>query len=150
MPTPTGRTAAVAVLLSAVLGLAACGESSEEKAAKAICSSVTEIKTQLTKLQSLTISSNFPAEAKSSVEAIGKSIDKIKETEPKLSSAQKEQVEAANKAFATEIATITAAVVSASKSSSLQAGLKSAEPQIKASLETLVTDYKKVFESAKC
>jgi hypothetical protein len=150
MPRPSIRTAALAALLLAVPGLAACGESSEEKANKQVCSSVTEIKNELKKLEGLTISTSFPTEAKASVESIGKSVEKIKEQAPKLSPEHKEEVEAANKAFATEIATITAAVVSASKSSNLQTGLKGAESQIKAALEKLATGYQKAFEGLKC
>jgi gas vesicle protein len=145
-----GTPAAIAALLIGALGLAACGESSEEKAAKQVCSSVSEISTQLKKLETLPISSSFPAEAKTSVEAINKSIGKIKESAPKLSSARKEEINAANSAFQTEIATITSSVISATKSSNLEAALKTAGPQIKAALSKLSSDYKKAFEALKC
>jgi hypothetical protein len=145
-----GTPAAIAALLIGALGLAACGESSEEKAAKQVCSSVSEISTQLKKLENLPISSSFPAEAKTSVEAINKSIGKIKESAPKLSSARKEEINAANSAFQTEIATITASVISATKSSNLEAALKTAGPQIKGALSKLSSDYKKAFEALKC
>jgi hypothetical protein len=145
-----GRGTAIALLCVGSLGLAGCGESSGEKAAKQVCSATAEIRTQLTKLQSLPVSSSFPGEAKSSVEAIGKSADKISEAAPNLEPARKEEVEAANKAFGTEIAMITKDVVSASTSSNLSAALKSAEPQIKAALNRLAADYKKAFEALKC
>jgi hypothetical protein len=144
------RSSALAVLLVIPLGLAACGESSEEKASKQVCSAVSEISTQLKKLESLPISSSFATEAKASVEAIDKSISKIKEAEPNLESARKEEINAANKAFQTEIASITLSVVSASKSSNLEAALKGAEPRIKAALSSLSSDYKKAFEALKC
>jgi formate-dependent nitrite reductase cytochrome c552 subunit len=144
------RASAVAVLLFVPLGLAACGESSEEKADKQVCSGVSEIQTQIKKLETLPISASFPTEAKASVEAIDKSVSKIKEAAPKISSARKEEIESANKAFQTEIASITASVVSATKSSNLEAALKGAEPRIKAALSTLSSDYKKAFEALKC
>jgi di/tripeptidase len=140
----------VAVLLIVPLGLAACGESSEEKADKTACSAVNEIRTQIKKLQTLPISSNFPTEAKSSVEAIDDSASKIKEAAPNLSAARKEEINAANRAFQTEIASITGSVVSAAKSANLEAALKAAEPRIKAALNTLASDYKKAFEALKC
>jgi hypothetical protein len=93
---------------------------------------------------------SFPTEAKASVEAIDNSIKKINEGAPNLPTASKEEINAADKAFGIEIAKITTGVISASKSSSLEAGLKSAEPQIKASLSKLGTDYKKAFEALKC
>jgi hypothetical protein len=145
-----GKPAAIAVLLTSVLGLVACGESSEEKATKAVCSATKEIQTQLKKLETLPISSNFPTEAKASVEAITKSAKKIEESASKLPAARQEEVNAASKAFQTEIVTITTSVASATKSSNLETALKQAGPQIKASLSKLSSDYKKAFEALKC
>jgi gas vesicle protein len=144
------RRSSAVVLLLVPLGLAACGESSEEKADKQVCSAVSEIQTQIKKLETLPISSSFPTEAKTSVEAIDKSVGKIKEAAPKISSARREEIEAANRAFQTEIAAITTSVVSAAKSANLEAALKGAEPRIKAALSTLSSDYKKAFEALKC
>jgi hypothetical protein len=145
-----GGRAALAAVLATSLTLAGCGESSAEKATKQVCSATSEISAQLKKLETLPISSNFPTEAKASVEAIEKSITKIKEASPNLPTARKEEIEAANRAFKTEIASITKQVVTASKSSNLQAALKSVEPQIKASLSRLSGDYKKAFQELKC
>jgi hypothetical protein len=144
-----GRGAAVTLCILS-LGLAGCGESSAEKAAKTVCTETAEINTQLEKLKTLPISSSFPSEAKGSVEAIGNSIKKIDEAAPNLDTARKQEIEAANTAFQSEIVTITKSVVSATTSSNLNAALKSAEPQIKASLDKLATDYKHVFEALKC
>lgn len=144
------KTAALALLVTSALGLTACGESSGEKATKQTCSATTEISAQIKKLQALPVSSSFPEEAKASVEAIDASIAKIKDAAPNLEGASRQQIDAANKAFQSEIVTITKSVVSASASSDLQAALKSAEPQIKASLNTLAANYKKAFEALKC
>ena len=145
-----GRSTAIAMLTISALGLSACGESSSEKATKQICSATSEITTQIKKLESLPISSSFPTEAKSSVEAIDKSIKKIEEAAPNLPTAQKEKISAADKAFQTEIITITKDVASASKSGNLEAALKGAAPQIQDSLSKLAADYKQAFESLKC
>jgi copper chaperone CopZ len=141
---------AVATLLVGTLGLAACGESSSEKATKQVCSATKEIQTQIKKLETLPISSSFPTEVKTSFEAIEKSVKKIDEAAPNLPASSKEEINAANKAFEVEAATITKDVASASKSSNVEAALKKAEPQIKASLTTLSGDYKKAFEALKC
>jgi ribosome-associated translation inhibitor RaiA len=145
----TKRTA-IATLLIATLGLAACGESSSEKATKQVCSATKEIQTQIKKLENLPISSNFPTEVTASVEAIDKSVKKIEEAAPNLPTSSKEEINAADKAFEVEIATITKEVASASKSSNVEAALKSAEPKIKASLTKLSSAYKKAFEALKC
>jgi hypothetical protein len=145
-----GKPAAVVLLFLSGSRLVACGESSSEKATKKVCSATSEISKQLKKLETLPINSTFPTEAKTSVEAIDKSIKEIKEAESSLPSARQEELNAADKAFETEIAAITKSVTMASKSSSPQAALKSAEPEIKAALTKLSDDYKKAFEALKC
>jgi hypothetical protein len=145
-----GPSVAIAVTLGCCLLLAGCGESSEEKATKQICSATTEINKQLQKLQTLPLSSSFVTEAKAAVEAIDTSIKKIDEAAPNVPSARKEELDAAKRAFQSEIAKITKDVATASQSTNVEAALKSAEPQVKAALSGLATDYKKAFEALKC
>ena len=80
------KSVAIAALVFSVLGLVACGESSQEKASKQVCSAVKEIDTQIKKLESLPISSSFPTEAKASLEAIDKSLKRNQErgAQPRL------------------------------------------------------------------
>jgi hypothetical protein len=132
------------------VGLTACGESSSEKATKKVCGASKEITAQINKLSTLPLSSNFPTEAKGSVDAISANIKKIEEAGPNLPTARREEINAANKAFQTAILTITKDVASASKSGNLESALKAAEPQIKAALSTLGNEYKKAFEALKC
>jgi len=143
-----GRTAGIAALTVAVLGLAACGESSEEKAKKQVCAATSEITAQVKKLQTLPISTSFLTEVQKSGEAIDKSVGEVKSAAPKLATANKEEFEAATRTFQIELASLLATV--ASSSTSGEAALKSAEPKIKASLAKLETDYKKAFEGLKC
>jgi Tfp pilus assembly protein PilP len=126
-----GKPAAIAALLVSVLRLTACGESSQEEARAQVCSASSEIKKQITKLEGLTINSSFPTEAKTSLEAIDKSLAEVKKAAPNLSKRpRKEEVEAGTEAFETEIATITASVASAAiKSGNAEAALKAAEPR---------------------
>ena len=145
-----GKPAVVVALFLGGLGLVGCGESSSEKATKKVCSATGEISKQLKKLETLPINSSFPTEAKTSVEAIDKSIKEIKEAESNLPSARQEELNAADKAFETEIAAITKSAITASKSSSAEAALKNAEPEIKAALTKVSDDYKKAFEALKC
>jgi hypothetical protein len=141
---------ALALLFISALGLAACGESSEEKAAKQVCAATSEITSQINKLKALPISSNFPSEAKASFSTMGKAVGDIQDAAPKLETARKEEFEAATKAFGVELARIAGSVASAATSADLQAALKSAEPQITAALNTLSSDYKKAFEALNC
>jgi hypothetical protein len=146
-----GSPALCVILSGCALGLVACGESSEEKAAKQVCSATSEISSQVEKLKALPISLSFVGEAQKSAEAINKSVAKIKDAEPNLSAQHREEVDAANRTLASELATITTAVISATKSSgNLQTAVKSAETQIKTSLDRLSANYKKAFEGLKC
>jgi len=142
------RSAGVAVLSTIVLGLAACGESSEEKAKKQVCAATSDITAQVKKLETLPISPSLPAEVTKGAEAIDKSVGEIKSAAPKLPTANKEEFEAATRTFQLELAALVATAVSSSTSG--EAALKSAEPKIKASLTKLETDYKKAFEGLKC
>jgi len=142
------RSAGMAALSVAILGLAGCGESSEEKATKQVCAATSEISTQIRKLENLSISSTLVTEVKASAEAIDKSVGEIKSAAPKLPTANKEEFESATTRFKLELASLVATTVKSSTSG--EAALKSAEPQIKASLSKLGADYKKAFESLKC
>lgn len=144
------RAGALATVLALALLVAGCGESSEEKATKQVCSATSEITAQLRKLEALAISSSFPAELKAGTESISSSVKKIKEAAPNLPAARKAEVEAANRTFGLEIAKITGAAVSAAKSSSSEAAIKSAEAEVKSSLSGLSASYKRAFQELKC
>ena len=148
MTTIFSRYAGIAALSFVVIGLAACGESSEEKATKQACNATKEIKTQVTKLETLAVSSNLPSEIKTGAEAITKSVGEVKSALPNLPAANKAEFEAATKAFQVELASLLTAT--AKSSAGGEASLKAAEPQLKASLHKLGTGYEKAFESLKC
>jgi hypothetical protein len=145
-----GRSTTISLIVISALGLAACGESSSEKATKKVCSATSEIQTQIKHLENLPVNSSFPAEATKSVEAIDKSIKQIEEAAPNLPAAQKEEINAADKAFQSQILAITKDVASATKSGNLESALKSAAPKIDDSLGTLAASYRKAFEALKC
>jgi hypothetical protein len=146
-----GRLLVVPLVMVAPLGLAACGESSQEKARKQVCAASSEISKQLTKLEGLPINTSFPTEAVTSLEAIAKSLKEVKSAAPNLEPARKEEVEAGTKAFLTQIGTITATLAAtAIKSGDTEAALKAAEPKIKAAESQLTADYKQAFAALKC
>src|SRR5580700_683759 len=144
------RRISIALLVIGAVSLSACGESSEDKAAKQVCAATSEISSQISKLEALPISSSFPSEVKTSTEAIATSLGKIKDAAPNLATARKEEVDAATKTAATELALLTARVVSAAKSSNLETALKSAEPEVKAALNQLSGSYKSAMDALKC
>jgi len=132
------------------LALVACGESAQEKAAKNVCSSREEINKQITKLEGLTISSSTVTEAKTAFEAIGKDLTKIEDEQPNLAPARKEQVEKATQTFASQLSTIAGGLVTSLGVGNLEAELKSAQPQLRAALSQLGTDYKQALAPISC
>jgi hypothetical protein len=142
------RSACIATLSVLTLGLAACGESSEEKATKQVCAATSEISKQIQKLQTLPISSSLPTEIKTSAETIDKSVGEIKSAAPNLETARKEEFDTATNTFKLELASLIATTVSSAAKG--EAALTSAEPKIKTSLNTLASDYKQAFQALKC
>jgi hypothetical protein len=142
---------AVPLILVTPLALAACGESSQEKARKQVCAASSEVSKQITALEALPINTSFPTAALSSLEAIAKSLKEVKSAAPNLEPERKEEVEAGTKAFLTQIATITASIAAAAiKSGDTEAALKAAEPKIKTAESQLAADYKQAFAALKC
>ena len=129
----TRPVAFTAVIVLVVIGLAGCGESSEEKATAQVCSSTKAIQAQLSKLSELSISSKTIEEVKSAAGVMETEAAKIKESAPNLPASSKAPVEAAQSALKTELAGLATALVSAAKSSgSIEAVLKQSEPAVKA------------------
>jgi hypothetical protein len=145
------RPSAVAVLAVAPLLLAGCGESSQAKAKAQVCSARTEIAAQIAKLEGLPISASLLTQATTSVAAIDKSVTTIKDAEPKLEPAVKQQVEAATKSFQAEMSAIGGGLALAAKvPGGLQAALRSVGPEIKAALAGLSASYEHAYGSLKC
>jgi len=145
------RPAVVAAILLIPIGLAACGESSEEKATAQVCSSTKEIQAQLSKLSSLSISSTAPEEIKDAASVMQKEAAKIKESTQNLPASSKAPVETAQNALQVELAALAKTLVSTAKSSgSLETVLKESEPAVKTAVAGLAASYKKAYESLKC
>jgi len=125
------------LLLGVLLLLAGCGESSEEKAKAQVCTAKSDISRQVKMLSELTISTNLLTQAKDGLEAITSDITTIKDAQPNLAPARKEQISSATHTFEAQISSIITGLVS-------NPSLSNAEKQLKASL----TQYAKSFEQA--
>src|SRR5580693_9244415 len=93
------KVTAVVALLLAGLVLAGCGESSQEKAKAQVCSARSDIQKQVNKLSELTLSTSVLSQAKEGLDAIGSDLTKIKEAQPNLEPARKQQIETATHTF---------------------------------------------------
>jgi hypothetical protein len=134
------------VLIALLLGvfvLASCGESSQEKAKAQVCAARSDISKEVKKLSELTLSISILTEAKSGVEAIGKDLTTIKNAQPDLEPARKEQVQAATRTFESQINSILSELVS-------KPSLSKLETQLKSSLTQLASSYEKALAPLNC
>ncbi len=139
---PSLSLVVIASLLS-VLVLASCGESSQEKAKAQVCEARADISKQVKALSELTLSLNVLSEAKTGVEAIGKDLTKIKDAQPNLEPARKEQVQAATHTFEAQINSILSELTS-------KPSLSKLETQLKSSLTQLASGYEKALAPLNC
>jgi uncharacterized protein YjbJ (UPF0337 family) len=133
------------VLLAVVAAVAigACGESKEEKAQKAVCSARADISKQVDQLKGLTISTASVDEVQQSVEAINSDLSKIKDAQGDLSDDRRQQVEAANKTFTSQVQSIV-------ESLSSTTSLSEAKSQLTSATQQLVTAYEQSFARIDC
>jgi hypothetical protein len=144
------RTVWVFAALLISVSLAACGESSQEKAQKDVCNARAEISKQIAKLQALTPSASAIEEAKSGVEVIGDELKKIKDAQGDLAPARKEQVEPATKVFEAELKSIAANVAANIPSGGVESALKAVGPRLKSSLSALAGSYRRALAPINC
>jgi hypothetical protein len=137
------KTSAIVASLLGVLVLAGCGESSQEKAKAQVCGARADISKQVKMLGELTISTSILTQAKDGLEAIGSDLTKIKEAQPNLEPARKQQVEAATHTFETQVTSIISGFVT-------NPSLSNAEKQLKSSLTQYAKSFEKVLEPINC
>jgi hypothetical protein len=126
-------TGIVMVAIVAAFALTGCGESAEAKAKKQVCSARNDIAKQIAMLQGLTLSSSSAATARASFEAIGKDVTQIKNAQPKLEPARRQQVEGATHTFVTQVNSIAASLSSNVSPSNALTQFKTALSQLGAS-----------------
>jgi hypothetical protein len=126
-----------------VLALASCGESSQEKAKAQVCKARSDISKQVKALSGLTLSLSAPSEAKTGLEAIVKDLTTIKDAQPNLEPARKEQVQAATRTFEAQVSSILSELTS-------KPSLSKLETQLKSSLTQLASGYEKALAPLNC
>ena len=135
--------AALVLALLATLGVAACGESKEDKAMKSVCSARGDIRKQVDHLKGLTISTATVDDVQASLKAIGDDLSKIADAQGDLSDERRQQVQKANEAFKSQVQSITGSL---GKSLSLS----DAKTQLSSALQQLASAYEQSFASIDC
>jgi hypothetical protein len=131
----------LAVAIAVALG--ACGESKQDKAKKTVCSARADIGKQVDELKGLTISTATADEVQQSIRAINGDLSKIKDAQGDLSDERRQQVQAANKTFTSQVQSI---LSSLGKSTSLS----DASSRLTSATQELATAYQQSFARIDC
>jgi uncharacterized protein YhaN len=137
------RSTAFAALLVVALVTAGCGTSKESKATKTVCDARADIQKHVDTLKGLTLSTATTDQIRTSVSAIRDDLSKITSAGKDLSGQRKQQIQAANQAFASEVKSI-----ASNLGTSLALG--SARQQLTAALQQLRSAYEKSLGRIDC
>jgi uncharacterized protein YhaN len=137
------RSTAFAALLVVALVTAGCGTSKESKATKTVCDARADIQKHVDTLKGLTLSTATTDQIRTSVSAIRDDLSKITSAGKDLSGQRKQQIQAANQAFASEVKSI-----ASNLGTSLALG--SARQQLTAALQQLGSAYEKSLGRIDC
>ena len=123
------------LLLAAAVGLAACGQSSQDKAKSQVCDARADISKQVNELKGLTLSTATVSGVKKNVQAIQDDLGKIKDAQGNLNADRKKQVQAANEAFTQQVKSIASTVGRSLSLSDAGTQLQTAASQLAASYQ---------------
>jgi|SRR4051812_8015821 uncharacterized protein YhaN len=140
---PTAFAALLVLALTTVLVTAGCGMSQESRATKSVCDARADISTQVEALKGLTVSTATTNQIRASLTAIRADLSTIANAQKDLTGQRKQQIQAANQAFASEVKSIAADL-----GSSLS--LESATQQLAAALQQLGSSYEKNLGRIDC
>jgi Tfp pilus assembly protein PilP len=136
-------TSLIGVLLVPFLLLSGCGESKEDDALAAVCSARDGIAKQVDELQSLTLTTATTSQVTDSMQAIRDGLATIRDNREELSDDRRQDVQAANDAFAAQVRELAGAV-------GKTVSIEGATAQVKTSLEQLATTYRGTFGRLDC
>jgi hypothetical protein len=133
----------ILVLVAAALALAACGESTQDKARSQVCDARADIQKQVSDLSSLTLATASVDGVQSKLEAIRSSLRKIADAQGDLNADRKEQVQAANQAFRTQLSSIVSDLGD-------NLSLATAATQLKDAASKLAASYRQTLGRVDC
>jgi 3-methyladenine DNA glycosylase/8-oxoguanine DNA glycosylase len=133
----------VALTLVTAAGCGGSGQSEADKAKTQVCTSMSDIQTQIDSLKGLTFDTASISKITSSVNTIKTDLNTISDNAGKLADDTRSQVEAANEKFKEQVSTIVSQIASTATASDAQAQFQSA-------VTTLASAYQSAFSQVKC
>jgi Tfp pilus assembly protein PilP len=135
------------LLLLTALGLglvfAACGESDEEKARNQICDARDDIRTQVSELQDLTLTTATTDKLKSHLNAIRDDFREIVDAQGDLGDTEKQQVQKANETFRSKLEKMIGNL-------GTSLSLEDAAAQLKVNITDLAEAYEQALSPIEC
>jgi hypothetical protein len=133
----------IAVLLIPLLLAAGCGESQEEQASATVCGARDDIAKHVDQLKGLTVTTGTTSQVKSGLQAIRDDLSTIRQTQDQLADDRRQEVQAANAAFADQVRELAGAV-------GRTISVEGATAELKSSLNQLATTYRNTFGELDC
>lgn len=142
------KRAAALTLVVPALALGACGggndkPSKSDTAQANVCAARTDISKQVDTLKGLTLSTATTEQIKTSLNAIGKDLNTIKNAEADLSSDRRNEVEKATQAFVTQVSGVISTLGSTTS-------LNDAKAQLTTAFNQMADAYKQTFAKIDC
>jgi Tfp pilus assembly protein PilP len=133
----------IAVLIVPLLALAGCGGSEEDDAMAAVCSARDGIAKQVDELKSLTLTTATTSQVTEGVQAIRDDLTTIRKSREKLSDDRREEVQAANDAFAGQVRELAGTV-------GRSVSIEGAKAKLESSMQELAASYRSSFGQIDC
>ena len=140
---PAAFTAFLAVALIVAFAATGCGQSKEQKATDQVCSARADISKQVNTLKGLTVSTATTDQIRTSLQAIRDDLAKIADAHKDLSGERKQQIQAANQEFSSQIKSIASDL-------GTSLSLSSAKDQLTSALQQLGSTYQKTLARIDC
>lgn len=133
----------VIAVLAASLAVAACGQSSSDKAKSQVCDARNDISKNVNELKNLTPATATVNGVKENLTAIQNDLKKISDAQGKLNSDRKQQVEAANSQFTSQVKDVVSNV-------GTNLSLTNAKTQLQQAAQQLANSYQQTFAKIDC
>jgi hypothetical protein len=137
------RRAPLALLLVAVVGVAGCGQSKQEKAQKQVCNARADISKQVNELKGLTATTATVDGVRQNVNQIQDDLKDIASAQGTLNDERKAQVKAATDQFTTQLQSIVQQAVQS-------LSLSDAKTQLQSAVSDLATAYSNSLGKIDC